>query len=285
MASSLLSLLVLPPSCAFAFTPAARPYCAPYSPQQQPLSLRRPPQPSRRVSARTVTMQDTDDLDPDDLPASAQKSGAEKKRLAKVHSSTVALIPPDDAWGQLQAVRHRLKDKGLYRWPPHINLLYPFAVESHIPRTLDRMQAALRHVEPFEVTLANFSLFRHKKSSTLWLCPETRDAPGALDCLQAALQAAVPECHEQRSKYGNKFTPHMTVTHFDLSAMAFEECEKLRGDLQKEWSCPVTFTCREVHVMTRQGQMGQFRRRARILLGSNAGTSECECECQCSMWV
>jgi hypothetical protein len=26
-----------------------------------------------------------------------------------------------------------MKDKGLYRWPPHINLLYPFVVEAQIP--------------------------------------------------------------------------------------------------------------------------------------------------------
>jgi len=36
-------------------------------------------------------------------------------------------------------LRYQLKDKGLYRWPPHINLLYPFVVETHIPEvTLEK---------------------------------------------------------------------------------------------------------------------------------------------------
>jgi hypothetical protein len=122
-------------------------------------------------------------------------------------------------------------------------------------------------VQPFLVTLESFELFKHKKSATLWLRPVTED-PLAFDRLQGALQEAVPECHEQRTKHGDRFTAHMTVTHFDLTKMAFEECEKLRDELQQSWTSPVTFVCEEVHIMTRK-QDGQFRRRARIFLGSS----------------
>ena len=47
-------------------------------------------------------------------------------RCAKQHSSTVALVPPESVWAPLQQARLNLRDKGLYRWPPHLNLLYPF---------------------------------------------------------------------------------------------------------------------------------------------------------------
>ena len=123
-------------------------------------------------------------------------------------------------------------------------------------------------MQPFQVTLEKFELFKHKKSATLWLQPVTDD-PLAFDRLQAALQDAVPECHEQRTKHGNQFTAHMTVTHFDLTTVTFDECEKLRDELQQAWVSPVTFVCDQVHIMTRQGQNGQFRRRARIFLGSS----------------
>jgi poly(A) polymerase len=49
---------------------------------------------------------------------------------SKTHSSTVALVPPEDSWAPIQRARYELQDKGLYRWPPHCNLLYPF-VEKH----------------------------------------------------------------------------------------------------------------------------------------------------------
>jgi 2'-5' RNA ligase superfamily len=45
---------------------------------------------------------------------------------SKTHSSTVALVPPEDSWAPIQHARYELQDKGLYRWPPHCNLLYPF---------------------------------------------------------------------------------------------------------------------------------------------------------------
>jgi Zn/Cd-binding protein ZinT len=38
-------------------------------------------------------------------------------------------------------LRYQLKDKGLYHWPPHINLLYPFVVEAQIPEvTLEKSE-------------------------------------------------------------------------------------------------------------------------------------------------
>ena len=57
------------------------------------------------------------------LPAERDSAPAENKTV-KVHSSTCALIPPDEAWGQLQALRYQLEDLGLYRWPPHVNVYY-----------------------------------------------------------------------------------------------------------------------------------------------------------------
>eukprot|EP00961_Rhodomonas_salina_P236992 3203347-Rhodomonas_salina.1 len=64
-----------------------------------------------------------------------EKEEKKKNDNVKVHHTTVALIPPDEAWSSIQAawstqeLRAELKDKGLYRWPPHINLLYPFVPE------------------------------------------------------------------------------------------------------------------------------------------------------------
>ena len=196
-----------------------------------------------------------------------------EKKLAKTHSSTIALVPPDEAWETVQALRYTLEDKGVYRWPPHVNLLYPFVVESHIPLALPKVRAALSNMEPFQVRLAEFGLFAHRRKSTLWLRPDTSPDTLALDRLQQALQDAVPECHEQRSNFGGRFSPHMTVTHLDNDKRSVRECEQLRDDLQASWQ-PVTFMCTEVHVMTRQGPKGQFRIRAKIFLGQDQEAGE-----------
>ena len=38
------------------------------------------------------------------------------------HWASVALVPPAAAWGRLQAARLGLRDPGLWRWPPHVNV-------------------------------------------------------------------------------------------------------------------------------------------------------------------
>jgi len=47
----------------------------------------------------------------------------------KDHAYTVCMVPPSDAieaWDAITRARTQLRDPGLYRWPPHVNLLYPF---------------------------------------------------------------------------------------------------------------------------------------------------------------
>eukprot|EP00198_Chlamydomonas_reinhardtii_P000915 XP_001690250.1 predicted protein [Chlamydomonas reinhardtii] len=45
--------------------------------------------------------------------------------VAKVHTSSVAVVPPATVWRSIQSLRC-FADKSFVRWPPHINLLYPF---------------------------------------------------------------------------------------------------------------------------------------------------------------
>jgi 2'-5' RNA ligase len=54
--------------------------------------------------------------------------------------------------------------------------------------------------QPFTVRLASFGIFARRHSATLWLKPEPVGDADQLVALQAALQQAVPHCHEQGSK-------------------------------------------------------------------------------------
>lgn len=44
---------------------------------------------------------------------------------SQVHTSSVAVVPPATVWRSIQSLRC-FADKSFVRWPPHINLLYPF---------------------------------------------------------------------------------------------------------------------------------------------------------------
>jgi len=105
---SLLPLLLVPPTCALAFGSAlggGRYLGLPRAPITHrhliaPLCnpiFRRP------FSSARPRMQDFEASDKISAPSSPEK------KLAKVHSSTLALIPPDAAWAPLQALRLQLQ--------------------------------------------------------------------------------------------------------------------------------------------------------------------------------
>ncbi len=60
----------------------------------------------------------------------------------KTHCMTVCMVPPPTPeykhiWKEITKARTELKDPGLYRWPPHVNILYPFIDMNINPDTLE----------------------------------------------------------------------------------------------------------------------------------------------------
>ena len=82
---------------------------------------------------------------------------------AKVHTSAVVLIPGEEHWGAIQAIR-RDHDKSYQRWMPHINLLYPFISADFFPECLAKITEALVDTDSFLVTLQSFGFFEHRVS-------------------------------------------------------------------------------------------------------------------------
>ena len=71
--------------------------------------------------------------------------------------TSLAILPPRRLWDEIQCQRV-FNDKGFVRWPPHINLLYPFRRDTG-STFRDAAQAAtdaLSQTLPFKVFLQNF---------------------------------------------------------------------------------------------------------------------------------
>lgn len=178
-----------------------------------------------------------------------------------VHQAAVVLIPPEELWGPIEALRSK-HDRNYERWMPHVTLLYPFVPEEHFAEAETLIAEALRNLAPFQVTLSGFSHFEHRGSVTAWLRPEDRPH-GALMALQAALQAALPQCDEQGHKSEHGFTPHLSVGQLPRSSPA--EIRRTLAAWERDWK-PLAFEAREVCLISRRGDV-PFEVRRRVQLG------------------
>lgn len=162
---------------------------------------------------------------------------------SKTHQTAVAIVPPQEVWGPIQVIRER-HDRQVRRWPPHINLLYPFYPPDRFDEATPRLASTCTQIVPFLITLAEFRFFQHSsRKATLWLAPEPKEA---LVRLQAALQAACPEC-DDLSRFAAGFTPHLSVGQ----AGSAEEAQRLKDAWQRVWE-PIRFDLSAVTLLRRE---------------------------------
>lgn len=226
------------------------------------LCPQRPPSPllGRRAAAAAPTQQQQP------VPPSTRKQDGPLLAAPLGHDCTVAFVPPDSAWPPIQAVRYLVEDKGLWRWPPHANLLYPFVAPRRFREAAPILLEALSAVAPFTVTLNELRVFVHKRSATLWLHPDDASGGHRWQQLSSALQAAMPQCDAQTANHGGTFTAHVTVGHFESEEAATEARARILES--GVWPADgVSFCVREVTIMAREGVEGQFEPRWKLPLG------------------
>ena len=159
------------------------------------------------------------------------------------HKTAAVIIPPEDAWGPIQAIRQK-HDSKIDRWMPHVTLIYPFLPRSRFGQSKRQLISACKSVRPFDIELATFEHFgRGKGYYTLWLAPEP--AEPILD-LHAALCPIVYEdaCDLDHAIW--HFKPHLSVGQVRGTANMVE----LLQELQAGWS-PIRFRVDSVQLIWR----------------------------------
>ncbi|OAL05090.1 hypothetical protein IQ06DRAFT_104188 [Phaeosphaeriaceae sp. SRC1lsM3a] len=189
------------------------------------------------------------------------------------HKSALVLLPPVSITAPIESVR-RLHDRHFERWPPHINLLYPFlaspseiaeeGTENSSPQLKQsvraRIQKAVQPFQPFHISLIADSpgVFSHsKRSKTVWLGPST----DSIQRLQHALQGEFSECDADQ----RPFTPHLSVGQASSEIAADELKSEIRSSVAQfakavdgapvalEWSIDKVF------VIERKGFHDRFK--------------------------
>jgi len=232
----------------------------------------------------------------------------EESEVNKIsYMSTLCIVSPESnvmLWGKVTKARTDSKDPGLFRWPPHINLLYPFYEiipsigqqhqssketnktiheysENKASAILSKIRKATARINPFYVSIRSFGCFGGKNRGVLWLYPSTASSSGEEPIKQ--LHYCLHQEFSNLSSNNRKsipFHPHMTISHFENLSAA----ENAKKDLEEEWiddgitNNPMdneftTFYVKEFYMLQRQGDYGQFHIVATIPLGNNTITS------------
>ena len=204
-------------------------------------------------------------------------------RDRKAHHLTVCMIPPagyDHVWDRIGAMRKELRDPGYFRWPPHVNLLYPFLDYEHANRTLqevaETLHTATKECPPFQVSMNAFGTFGGKQRGVLWLYPDSSDGIDDMNHdelplmkLYDRLVQAFPMCDDLSKKASGRFNPHMTLSHFENLDDA-ETGKELLKEANLSDLVGLDFLVDRIYLMERQGDGGQFERLAEVGLGPNS---------------
>ena len=196
------------------------------------------------------------------------------------HCVTICLVPPPSAtkaWEQLMTVRRECKDPGYYRWPPHVNILYPFIEpittnensteeqqEKFTKKIAIHLTKAARKCEPFDVVINSFGTYGNKQRGVLWAYPMSKNNDNdeePLIILHNLLKEQFPICNDDRKDKG--FHPHMTISHYP----SYTDALSAKETKLSAWE-PVSFRVNEIYMLERKGDNGQFKIAATIGLGS-----------------
>lgn len=176
------------------------------------------------------------------------------------YNTAIVVIPSQDAWPAIQAIRSK-HDAKVRRWMPHFTLVYPCLPVSEFTAAQERLAIACHDLPAFEVELAEFHTFRHRRGTyTIWLAPKPESR---LVELQAAVQRAVLG---EQSVSGRRqgFQPHLSVGQVRGNI----EMQRLVAELQAAWQ-PVRFAVTDVSLIWRgEPPDDVFRVAATIPLGS-----------------
>jgi 2'-5' RNA ligase len=93
----------------------------------------------------------------------------EKKDIKKVFHTALVIVP--DQQDQIQAIREKY-DTAYDRWPPHINVEFPFVAPEQFDEVFEVLQHELKDFKAFPIKFGRIS---HLKNSVMVLEPETQD--------------------------------------------------------------------------------------------------------------
>mmetsp|Transcript_31788 Transcript_31788/g.61510 ORF Transcript_31788/g.61510 Transcript_31788/m.61510 type:complete len:169 (-) Transcript_31788:15-521(-) len=142
------------------------------------------------------------------------------------NTTAMVLCPPRDVWPAIDEIRNT-HDKAASKWPPHVNLCFPFVPSHKFETRKVALEAKMARIPSFTITLDTFATVgtSKKKEGRRFIClvPNVSNSE-ALGAVKSALKSVFPEC-----------TPRVEV-HLTVGQAKGEECPKLIEQFEKQWN-------------------------------------------------
>ena len=176
-----------------------------------------------------------------------------------VNYSTCVIMPPRDLWAPFVEIKKNHMNPNIKRPPyPHITLCSPFVHPKYYKDAKNKIYEALKNIEPFEISFANFELFKNNFSTTLYLAPES---DVEVTQLYKALIGTLPWSIGQKQ---NNFEPHIGVGFF--KGKRKDDAEVFQKKYQANWK-PLKFTVQEIYFLRRRSQESPWEVEEIVQLG------------------
>ncbi|EFQ90506.1 hypothetical protein PTNB73_03046 [Pyrenophora teres f. teres] len=126
--------------------------------------------------------------------ASTDNSSTPTRMSITSYDTALCVIPPRSQCGHIDQLRE-LYDKAYGRWPPHINLVYPFVAPENLPQAQQQIWDYLAghrdSTEAINVTLAQAGCFTQQNKYTVFLSEEGSNSPSPLETLRTMVLQAL----------------------------------------------------------------------------------------------
>jgi 2'-5' RNA ligase len=162
------------------------------------------------------------------------------------YQTALCLVPPQHLWPSIDRLR-ALYDGAYQKWPPHVNLIYPFVRLESVDRAADLIAASLashkQQSSPLVVRLDSPGIFTQRQVNTVFLKDDDRSRLLALAQVRTLVLEALGQVQN-----ATPYNMHMTVAQTEdiMSSKHKFIVEKVRLVPSVEWRVS------ELHLLVRE---------------------------------
>eukprot|EP00929_Paragymnodinium_shiwhaense_P115754 TRINITY_DN84828_c0_g1_i1.p1 TRINITY_DN84828_c0_g1~~TRINITY_DN84828_c0_g1_i1.p1 ORF type:complete len:237 (-),score=45.23 TRINITY_DN84828_c0_g1_i1:250-960(-) len=188
------------------------------------------------------------------------------------YDCTVCIALPQEhgAYELVQSIRQgkykglKAMPKAFKRWPPHINMFWPFIPAALLPDVLPELQALIQQFGCFSIRLAKFSKFVHGEGTSRKATVHLDIESPQLGLIFEALAQKFPAIAKFQPciELDVPFAPHLTVG----SCFKVEEVDALIARIESEWPT-FDFEVKYLTVLKAASKEDRFEEYATLPLG------------------